>query len=166
MILIDHQSQLWIYLDSEEQDLINDSEKLIEDAQSHPQTLSDYSYLVFPLAKMYEGFLKKLFLDLGLVDQARYESEHFRIGSALNPNLPSHLKMESLYDQVLSHFKSQSVADTLWRAWKKGRNGLFHYFPGRLQRISRAEALQTIGVIIGAMELAVNQAHLVQKLPN
>lgn len=155
MDLIDRQSKLWQFLPAEQQQLINDCEKLIEDAQSHPQKLSDYSYLVFPVAKMYEGFLKKLFLDLGLVTEERYQSEHFRIGSALNPNLPQHLKIESLYDQVLSHLKNQSVVDDLWQAWKRGRNSLFHYFPGHLVRLTLNEAQETIDFMIESMKRAV-----------
>lgn len=159
MDLIDRQAKLWQFLPSEQRELIEDCEKLIADAQSHPQKLSDYSYLVFPVAKMYEGFLKKLFLDLGLVSQERYESELFRIGSALNPNLPQHLKIESLYDQVLKHLKNQSVVDGLWQAWKRGRNGLFHYFPSRLERISLGQAQEVIGEIIQAMDLAVRHSY-------
>lgn len=155
MDLINRESKLWQFLPPEQRELIEDCEKLIDDAQNHPEGLTDYSYLVFPVAKMYEGFLKKLFLDLGLVSRERYESEHFRIGSALNPNLPQHLQIESLYDQVLAHLKNQSVVDNLWQAWKRGRNSLFHYFPGHLTRLTLGQARETVDFMIKALGRAL-----------
>lgn len=155
MDLVDRQSKLWQFLATEQQELISDCEKLIDDARQNPKSLVDYSYLVFPVAKMYEGFLKKLFLDLGVINQEQYNSDHFRIGKALNPNLPEHLKMESVYDQVLAHLKNQSVVDSLWQAWKRGRNALFHYFPGHLTLLNLDQAQATIDFMLEAMERAL-----------
>lgn len=153
--LLDRNEQLYNYLPSEQRDLIADCEKLIEDAHNHPQELTDYSYIVFPIAKMYEGFLKKLFLDLNIIDNNQYYSEHFRIGKALNPNLEPHLRLESVYDKLCHHFEGEVIASALWQAWKKGRNLLFHYFPGNLSRISLSEAEFTVRFVLEASSQAV-----------
>ena len=157
-LLVDRASVLWNYLPPEQCDLVSDCEKLIDDAHTHPQTLSDYSYIVFPIAKMYEGFLKKLFFDLHLIDQKEYYSEHFRIGKALNPNLEQHLRLESVYDRLCHHFKGETIAAALWLAWKKGRNLLFHYFPGNLSRISLTEAEFTVKFVLETAEQAVEHS--------
>ena len=50
---------------------------------------TDYSYLVFPYAKLYEGFLKDIFLSAEIISQTEYVSDHFRIGKALSPSMVS-----------------------------------------------------------------------------
>lgn len=156
--LIDRTSKLWQYLPGEQRQLVEDAERLVGNAQTEAQKLTDYSYLVFPIAKMYEGFLKKLCLDLGLVSEQQYYSEHFRIGKALNPNLEAHLRLESVYDKLCQHLAGHDLADELWQAWKRGRNSLFHYFPGRLTRLTLEEAIETIGFVLTVMEKAVEHA--------
>lgn len=155
VLLLDRSGQLYNYLPLEQRDLVADCEKLIEDAHNHPQSLTDYSYIVFPIAKMYEGFLKKLLLDLNLINQEQYYSEHFRIGKALNPNLEQHLRLESVYDKLCHHFEGEVIASALWQAWKKGRNLLFHYFPGNLSRISLSEAEFTVMFVLEAARQAI-----------
>lgn len=156
--LIDRKALLWSYLTPDQKDLVTDCEKLMADAGEHPQTLSDYSYIVFPIAKMYEGFLKKLLFDLKIIDQKQYYSEHFRIGKALNPNLEEHLRLESVYDKLCSHFEGEVLGSALWQAWKKGRNLLFHYFPGQVSRISLSEAEFTVRFVLEAMTQAVEHS--------
>lgn len=159
-LLLDRAGTLYKYLDSDLRDLIEDCEKLIADARERPKVLTDYSYLVFPVAKMYEGFLKKLFWDLNLISQEQYYSQHFRIGKALNPNLEQHLRLESVYDKLCSHFEGEVIANSLWQAWKRGRNLLFHYFPGHLSRISLEEAQFTIKFVLEVSRQAVDHSGL------
>ena len=157
-VLADRYGDFWNYLLPEQRELLDDCEKLIQDAKVHPKGLTDYSYIVFPVAKMYEGFLKKLLLDLGIIVDDQYKSDHFRIGKALNPNLEAHLRLESVYDKICTHFESKEIADSLWQAWKRGRNLLFHYFPGNLQRISLRQAEETVKFVLEVMERAVKHA--------
>ena len=63
MQVIDKQTYLWSYLSDEQRGLILDGEQLLSDSK-HLTSISDYSFLVFPFAKAFEGFLKKLFLNL------------------------------------------------------------------------------------------------------
>ncbi len=162
--LVDRQSELWKYLLQEQREIVEDCERLIEDAHLHPKMLTDYSYIVFPMAKVYEGFLKKFLLDTELISESQYESNHFRIGKVLNPNLPDHLRIEGLYEKICSHVGRPDLADRFWQTWKRGRNLLFHYFPGNLQRITLTEAMEiaqeigsTMGLAVTACKLPLNQ---------
>ena len=62
----------WSYLGTDLQKLLKTSEfvyKTVEswgaDLPGGSREFDDYSFVVFPAAKAYEGFLKKMFLDLG-----------------------------------------------------------------------------------------------------
>ena len=65
--IIDKKSKLWIYMPEEIRGLILDGEFLLLDCHATSGKVSDYSYLVFPFSKAYEGFLKQIFLDMGLI---------------------------------------------------------------------------------------------------
>lgn len=144
----------------EQKDLIEDCEKLIEDAGVHPKALTDYSYIIFPMAKVYEGFLKNFLLDTGLIEKQQYESDHFRIGKVLNPNLPDHLKLEGLYDSICGHLGNTDLADRFWQTWKRGRNLIFHYFPGKIVRVNFKDAKEIVKDIVDTMELATTSCEL------
>ena len=138
---IDKTSFFWNYLSEGQRGLIEEGLYLLEDVKNHPDVrITDYSYLVFPFAKAYEGFLKKLFLDIGFIPQHVYEGDHFRIGRALNPHLEKKLRHESVYDRISSHTGNTQLADKLWSIWKKGRNLVFHYFPHNLRALTLTDA--------------------------
>ena len=160
---LDQGTVLWAYLSSGQRELVVDGALLVEDRAKHPdERLSDYSYLVFPYAKLYEGFLKQLFLDLKIIREHEYLGEHFRVGKVLSPNLVRVLKTRSAYGQLAKTF-GQQVADMLWLAWKQGRNMVFHYFPHNLKRLTYQEAEQVIMGIIGAMVYAVTITGVTRK---
>jgi len=69
MEIINKNSTLWSYLGENIQGLVKDGEKLLDLANPEGAPVSDYSYLVFPFSKAYEGFLKKLFLDTGVISE-------------------------------------------------------------------------------------------------
>lgn len=148
-------SSLWQYLSPEQRALAQDGAFLIEDSARHKdQEPTDYSYLVFPFAKLYEGFLKDVFFDLGMISEREYYSNHYRIGKALSPNLTRRLGARSAYGQLAKRFGDDLPA-TLWHAWKEGRNLVFHYYPRNLRALARAEAIKLTQVIVAAMEEAV-----------
>ncbi len=146
---------LWQYLSSAQRELAEDGETLIADRLAHPtERLSDYSYLVFPFAKLYEGFLKQLFLDLRIIQERDYHSDHFRIGKALSPNLAKLLGARSAYAWVSRQY-SPELALRLWTTWKEGRNLVFHYFPHNIRRLSFEDAQRVAESIIATMREAV-----------
>lgn len=148
-------SVLWQYLSPSQRLLSEDGRLLVQDRQLHPEErLSDYSYLVFPFAKLYEGFLKQLFRDLGIIESREYRSDHFRIGKSLSPNLAHRLGKRSAYAQLETRYGSD-FALQLWESWKEGRNLVFHYFPHNYRALSQEEAQSLIERLIKIMEEAV-----------
>ncbi|MGD9129324.1 MAG: hypothetical protein PVJ09_02460, partial [Candidatus Woesebacteria bacterium] len=80
--------KLWfLVLTPWQQNLVRTSYRLLEREKKHPNNFVDYSFIVFSMAKAYEGFLKKVLFDLKLIDKKAYEGRRFRIGRALNPDM-------------------------------------------------------------------------------
>lgn len=76
-------TQSWyLYLQPPERELIQISLELLAREERLNSSFSDYSFIVFPFAKAYEGFLKKFFYDMSLISRDVYESHRFRIGRA------------------------------------------------------------------------------------
>ncbi len=135
--------------------LVDDGEKLLASASGG---FTDYSFVIFPFAKVYEGFLKKLFFQIGAINEWQYKSDHWRVGRALNPQLEKQFRHEeSVYDRLVNHCGNNTeIADTLWQAWKRGRNQIFHYFPGHYQPLSLEEVKSIVAEINQAMEKALD----------
>lgn len=161
MVAIDKNSFFWQYLSEGQKGLIEGGFYLLEDTKNHPDVrITDYSYLVFPFAKAYEGFLKQLFLDLGFISLKEYEGDHFRIGKALNPHLEKRLRRWSIYDKIIHHCGGKELADTLWLVWKRGRNLVFHYFPHNLKALTITEAEEIVESIIQVMQKGVTECRI------
>jgi hypothetical protein len=144
---------LYHYLSPQQRVLADDGQFLIEDSTRHVnEEPTDYSYLVFPYSKMFEGFLKQLFLDLGIIEEGMYYSDRFRIGKALSPNFSHYAG--SVYGQMEKRY-GKPLATRLWHMWKEGRNLVFHYFPHNYRALTRSQALDLIGQLIQTMEEAV-----------
>lgn len=157
--MIKPDSSLWRFLSDMQRQLALDGQLLVDDRLRHPnEHLSDYSYLVFPFAKLYEGFLKDLFRDTGIISDREYRSVHFRLGKVLSPNLVRRLGGRSAYGTVTKRY-GKPLADALWSTWKNGRNLVFHYFPHNVRRLTLEEAKQIIDMIISCMDDAVTSMH-------
>ena len=104
------------------------------------------------MAKAYEGFLKKWFFAGGFITEYQYQSDHFRIGKALNPSLPARFKRDGyVYDQIVASCPDPHLADTLWLAWKQSRNLTFHYFPHHRYFLTLPEARARLNQLAAAM---------------
>jgi hypothetical protein len=123
--------------------------------QGNANKYIDYGFIVFPAAKVYEGFLKSYFYQMGMISQGAYLSEYFRIGKSLNPDLPHRFRDDTwLYDDVTTVCGEQT-AKQLWQAWKIGRNRVFHYNGnGGNQYLSLLEAEERLRIFQAAMEAA------------
>jgi len=145
-------SDFWFYLSKNQKDLINEGLYLMNDViKNHLYHFRDYSFLVFPFAKAYEGFLKQLFKDAGFISHLDYISDHLRLGKLLSPNLVNKLKERSLYKKIRDK-GGQELADKIWNAWKLGRNQVFHYYPHNLKALTFSQAESIINDIILVME--------------
>ena len=145
-------SDFWQYLSQSQKDLILEGQYLMNDiVKDQAYQFKDYSFLVFPFAKAYEGFLKKVFRDKGLISRLDYISDHLRLGKLMSPNLIGKLGDRSLYKKIQEQY-SQELADRVWSVWKNGRNQIFHYFPHNVRAINFHEADIIIMEIIETMK--------------
>jgi len=137
------------YLSQHQKELVTDIEIILKRLQ-FKDGVSDYSFLVAPIAKSYEGFLKDFFLKLGIISESEYDSDRFRVGKTLNPSL--RYKRFSVFQKLANyHEKGEELAETLWDAWKFGRNEIFHYFPTSYKNLSKPEAEERIDLLLKAI---------------
>lgn len=120
----------------------------------------DYSFLVFPAAKAYEGFLKKLFLDLNFITREDYYGKRFRVGKALNPALEKRYWNESVYQKIVALKGNNYLAEKLWETWRLGRNLVFHWFPNEKNALSYEEGVKRIEMIITTIDLVYKECKI------
>jgi hypothetical protein len=156
MQVLNRQCKYWEYAPEEIRGLLGDGEIMLAVATERKNDISDFSFLVFPFSKAYEGFLKKLFLDLRLIREDEYFGDDIRIGRILNPKyIQEH---NSVYRGLgTMPYLGSDFSDRLWNVWKRGRNQVFHYFPHNFRKLSYDEALEIIRDIINAMDFAVEK---------
>lgn len=151
----------WSYLGEDVQKLILTSELIYDavkgwgaDLPGGKNKFHDYSFVIFPASKAYEGFLKKLFLDMGFINKDDYYGKHFRIGKSLNPSLPKELRRESVYDKIVHYCNGPELADKLWETWRQCRNLPFHWFPDKKNTLTLPEAADRMKMIVDAIDEA------------
>ncbi len=148
---------LYNFFSPEAREHCRDTLELIEwlTLPSNRPEVHDFSFIVFPVAKTYEGFLRDYFYQAGLIDKRDYEGKYFRIGRSFNPDLPQRLRDEEwIYDDV-ANLCSPEVARQLWKAWIEGRNHLFHYYPHGRYCLTYEQAVERSWMLIQAMESAL-----------
>ena len=145
----------WPHLNFTQRELIKQSFYLLNWAKKRQYKFHDYSFIVMPAAKAFEGFLKQLFFDLKLIDEKKFKEDYFRIGKALNPELESikYLKKECLFEEM-SQQCGLETAQFLWQTWKKCRNRLFHYFANKQKTFTLEEAEERLKQIIKAIKMS------------
>ncbi len=117
-----------------------------------------YSFVVFPLAKAYEGFLKYYLREIGILSTQSYIDKKFRIGRALNPDVSLRHRDEWwLYDDLV-RLCSKDTARLLWDTWLECRNRLFHFYFDDEIPLSLEHAKKKIIKLSRAMEEAMRCA--------
>jgi len=151
----------WSYLEEDLQKLFGTSMFLISTIKSWGADLpggarefDDYAFVVFPAAKAYEGFLKKMFLDLKFITEEDYFGKHFRIGKSLNPSLPKEIRVQEVYGKVVKYCGGEKLANDLWETWRICRNLTFHWFPNEKNTITFEEAIERVNMIVSAIDEA------------
>lgn len=161
ILSIEKTSNVWSYSPAEIRGLLADGETVVNEmnAVRAKDGISDYSFMVFPFAKAYEGFLKKFLLDMQLIKIEDYYSDDIRIGRILNPRF---LKEESnVFSRICDHTpEGNQISYTLWEAWKEGRNQVFHYFPHNFRKLEFDDALSIVKSILRAMDLALTHCRV------
>lgn len=157
MDIVSDDRNLWNYMSKGQQDLLMQGQYLLDKViKEGKYNFDDYSFLVFPFAKAYEGFLKQLLLDVKFITHLDYISDHFRLGKVLSPHMMQKLGDRSVYEKIVQS-SGRDLADSIWHTWKIGRNQVFHYFPHNLKSLSLPEAEEIISIMIKTMEKSVDQ---------
>jgi hypothetical protein len=142
-------SQAQHFLSTQQISLIRDVQLVLDRLKAFDH-ISDYSFLVAPVSKAYEGYLKDFFLKIKIIDKYSYESDRFRVGKTLNPSL--RYKRFSIYQKLINlDDKGEELAEILWDAWKFGRNEIFHFFPNKIRNLTRNEAEDRIVLLLQAI---------------
>lgn len=145
----------WSYLEKDQQNALLTSARLLKrEKEERTLGIDDFSFVIFPAAKSYEGFLKKLFFDLGFISKKDYKGDRFRIGKALNPHLAGEFREESVYVKLSQFCKGKTLPDKLWETWKTSRNLVFHWWPEHKNSITIGEAEERLHNIMEAINAA------------
>lgn len=141
------------HLSKKQQDLIELSIFLYErETRPNSSRLVDYGFIVFPMSKAYEGFLKKYLLDHNLITKRVYDGRRFRIGRALNPDIRKKYRDDLwLYDEV-SQVCGQKLSRKMWNTWLECRNRVFHYFPREFHFLNLEEAASKLKMVVSTMQ--------------
>lgn len=145
----------WNYVHEDLKELLKEAIVLLERVEKWEEKFHDYSFIVFPAAKAYEGYLKTLFKDLGFITEEEFYGKRFRVGKALNPALEAEFRAtESVYDKLVNFCQGRQLPDMMWETWKEGRNFLFHWFPNEKNVIGLQEARERVMQILDTMDKA------------
>jgi hypothetical protein len=146
-------SQSWyVNLPSMQKELIRTTFELYAREERLNSQFSDYSFVIFPMSKAYEGFLKKFLYDSQLITSKMYVDKRFRIGRSLNPDLnPAHQEEDWVYPR-LRQSCGEHLSRMLWDTWLQCRNQVFHYFPDNDRRLSLQAAGEYIELLAQTME--------------
>ncbi len=151
----------WSYLETDLQELLLESVLLTKKVENWEEKFHDYAFIVFPASKSYEGFLKKVFLDLEFITRDDYFGKRFRIGKALNPSLDrNRYKGESIYDKLVNYCGGKELADYLWMTWKTCRNVLFHWYPNEKNAIGFEKAKQRVERVIISIDKTFEECEI------
>jgi len=149
----------WKYSDDSIKDLLQESKDLIAMEKKRitdgMPPYHDYGFVVFSAAKAYEGYLKKLFLDMKVITKVQFDSDHFRIGRALSPSLPKRYRTGWVYGKLVDYCQGEVLPMEMWQTWKNARNRVFHFFPQHQQCITLSEAENLISEITQVMDKAL-----------
>jgi hypothetical protein len=67
----------------------------------------------------------------------------------------------SLYMKI-ERYGGPELAERIWKAWKLGRNEVFHYFPHNLRAVSFQDAGRIVGELLATMEQAYGQLKMMK----
>lgn len=146
----------WDYLSPHQRDLIREGSYIYQEIFSDGRyNFQDYSFIVFPFAKAFEGFIKQFLLDIGLISNQQYNSDHIRVGKLLSPESSHYVRDDSIYSHLV-HNTGKDAADMIWMTWKYCRNQVFHYYPHNNKSLSLIEAKERIHLIISTITTCHN----------
>ncbi len=116
-------------------DLKEDSYKLYNRYSEMHSPLSDYSFIVFPLAKAYEGILKKILVKTGVLTEAELlQNPNITINRFYNP-----LEKGAIYQTLKDKTRDKVIPHVIFSVYQECRNQILHYDQYRDNRIDNIE---------------------------
>jgi hypothetical protein len=129
------------------QKLIRQSYELFQREVRMSSHFFDYSFILFPIAKAYEGYLKKFLHDQQMITLATYQSKRFRIGRSLNPDIRGDQRDEWwLYDDLVA-LCGEELARDVWSGWIECRNHIFHYYVGSTNNFTLTQVQKKVELL-------------------
>jgi len=102
--------------------LRHDTEKLLREESMYSIHLTDYSFVILPLAKCFEGFLKKLLIHLGLVKESLLVTDpYIAVNKYFNP------KHDSVSSLLKDNKRDKSIPPLIYTVYQECRNNILHY---------------------------------------
>ena len=104
-------------------------------SSEYAPNLSDYSCMVLPLAKAYEGVLKKILVRAGFINEADLqENPDISISRYFNP-VGNNAIFRALKDQA----RDKTIPHVIYSTYQECRNLILHYDPYRDNRLKTIE---------------------------
>jgi len=108
----------------------------------------DYSFIAFPAAKAFEGYLKKLLIKLRLIKKSELKKDPFKtIGYLLN----SEKFEKKVRDKRFRHIPKEVQVE-----WDKSRNYILHYDIDKIPKISKEDTDVRISAILKIIKESYN----------
>lgn len=148
-------SSWFSFMNERHRSLVRTAISLYERELELRSDLEDYSFIVFPMSKAYEGFLKRSFLDLNIIDIKTFEGKRFRIGKALNPDIHQDQRDKYWLFDDLEQLCGHEMARELWETWLECRNRVFHFYAKDYNILSLEDAGNKLMQLSNSMRLLV-----------
>lgn len=133
--------------------LINENPASSTSTVSSTYKITDFGFIIFPVAKAYEGYLKEFLQGLHILPISQMNEDNFRIGRALNPDIrPDQRDKWWLYDDV-EEICGRDNSRQIWNTWIKCRNQVFHYFPEKEKITTYQQARASVLLLLDTMEI-------------
>jgi hypothetical protein len=93
--------------------------------------VSDYSFLLLPIAKVYEGVLKKILVEKGVIDESvLLENPSVNVSSYLNP-----VGNKNISNLLKDKARDKAIPHVIYSTYQECRNQILHYDQHRDSRI-------------------------------
>lgn len=105
--------------------LREDSLRLRYLATHYGTGLYDYSFVVLPMAKAYEGFLKKILVKIELVTELElFQNPDISINKYFNP-----IGNNSIFNSLRDKVRDRAIPHLIYTTYQECRNQILHYDP-------------------------------------
>ncbi|MDO8497659.1 MAG: hypothetical protein Q7S61_03880 [bacterium] len=109
------------FLGDELLDLRLDYIKLLKDVNCSKEKYSDYSFVILPMAKVLEGFLKKVLVKLKLIKLSKLKLDpDFSVNSFFQPK-------EGKINELIKDKRYKTLTSIVYSVYQECRNEILHY---------------------------------------